>query len=29
MLSYDSDAKAWNQVSLFPIMPSLKYTIEL
>ena len=28
MLSYDVETKTWNQVSLFPIMPSIKYTIE-
>ncbi len=28
MLSYDTGTKTWNQVSLFPIMPSLKYTLE-
>lgn len=29
MLAYDSDTKTWNQVSLFPIMPSVRYTIEI
>lgn len=29
MLSYDTETKTWNQVSLFPIMPSIKYTVEL
>ncbi len=29
MLTYDSDTKTWNQVSLFPIMPSIKYSLEL
>jgi hypothetical protein len=28
MLAYDSDTKTWNQVSIFPIMPSIKYTLE-
>ena len=28
MLTYDSDTRTWNLVSLFPIMPSIKYTIE-
>ena len=27
-LSYDADNRKWKQVSLFPIMPSLKYTIQ-
>lgn len=29
MLTYDADTRTWNLVSLFPIMPSIKYTIEL
>jgi hypothetical protein len=29
MLSYDVETKTWNQVSLFPIMPNIKYMIEL
>lgn len=28
MLAYDSGTRTWNQVSLFPIMPSIKYTME-
>lgn len=27
MLTYDSAAKTWNLISLFPIMPSLKYSL--
>ena len=26
-LSYDPDTKQWQQISLLPIMPSLKYSI--
>ena len=29
MLSYDSTTQTWNKVSLFPIMPSLKYTLDM
>lgn len=29
MLAYDAESKAWNLVSLFPIMPSVKYTLEI
>ena len=28
MLSYDTDTKTWNFVSLFPIMPSLNWRIR-
>ena len=28
MLVYDSETRTWNQVSLFPIMPSFKYSLE-
>jgi len=28
MLAYDSGTRTWNQVSLFPIMPSIKYTLD-
>jgi hypothetical protein len=27
-LSYDPDTKQWQQISLLPIMPSLKYSIS-
>jgi len=29
MLNYDSTTQTWNKVSLFPIMPSLKYTLDM
>ena len=29
LLAYDSDTRTWSQISLFPIMPSIKYTLEL
>ena len=29
MLNYDSNTQAWNKVFLFPIMPSLKYTLDV
>ncbi len=29
MLAYDAESKTWNLVSLFPIMPSVKYTLEI
>ena len=29
MLRYNPDTKQWNLISLIPIMPSIKYTLEL
>ena len=28
MLSYDSDTKTWNQVSIFPVMPSINWRVN-
>ena len=27
MLAYDTATKTWNLISLFPVMPSLKYLL--
>lgn len=29
MLTYDAETKTWNQVSLFPVMPSIKYVLSI